>query len=315
MIYLKIKENACIMDEWQPEYEQMMFGPLHTRTTIDRAAEIKFAHMPSKLYKYRTFSESHTQALCHSVLYSSCPTSFNDFVDTNLVISENAKRKMTQKVYNSFGIRYGFPNAEVTSVQQFLEIAVDYLQRESGETTNLLQNAAMLELSVLLNNKVNQIIEDRQEQMRNVFSACCFSADNKSTLMWAHYADNNQGFCIEYDFKSEGIKADNVQLMFPVLYKSDARVMIDDIDAVDTSYMMYAATVKEVQWQYEKEWRRFYLGNEAGPKPMPEPTAIYLGPRVEKTNMNWMRDFCGGRIDMYKMEYDSTVNSMVPVRC
>lgn len=303
------------MDKWLQEYEIMMFGMQHTRLSMERAAEIKFDHMPDKLYKYRSFSENHKQALCHSVLYSSLPTSFNDFVDTNLIISEEAQCKMTQKVYNSFRNKFGFPRAKVTTNKQFLEIVAESLQKNARENAEDFPASILQMLNKKMDDEVFRIIENRQNQIRSIYSVCCFSADNKSTLMWAHYAESNQGFCVEYNFKKEGIMADDVELMFPVLYKPDARMMINDIDDTDSSYMMYAATVKDVQWQYEQEWRRLYLGNETGPKPMPMPTAIYLGPRVKPEDQEWMRNFCGDKIKIYKMRYDPVVNSLVPMEC
>lgn len=301
------------MDEWIYEYEQLMFGPEHTRASMEQAAEMKFAHMPEKVYKYRTFSDNHKQALQDSVLYSSLPTSFNDYIDTNLIISEPAKRGMTQKVYDSFREKYGFPKAEVSSNHDFLKIAEEYIRKMKGENIDPMPEEELCVLNQILDEGACRIFEDRRNQMRSIYSMCCFSAVNRSSLMWAHYADSSHGFCVEYAFKKEGIKADNVQLLFPVLYKSDARMPIDDIDKTDSSYMMYAATVKGIEWQYEQEWRRFYLGDDAGPKKMPIPSAIYLGPRVKQEDEEWMRDFCGDRIELYKMRYDPEDNSLVPV--
>lgn len=301
------------MDEWLFEYEQLMFGPERTRASMEQAAEMKFAHMPEKVYKYRTFCDNHKQALQDSVLYSSLPTSFNDFIDTNLIISELAKRRMTQKVYDSFREKYGFPKAEVSSNHDFLKIAEEYIRKAAGENIDPMPEAKLITLNQMLDRGRQQIVEERQKQLRSVYSVCCFSANNKSSLMWAHYADSSKGFCVEYAFKKEGIKADNVQLLFPVLYKSDARMLVDDIDETDSSYLMYAATVKDNQWQYEQEWRRFYLGDDVGPKKMPLPTAIYLGTRVKPENEEWMRDFCRDRIELYKMKYDQESNSLVPI--
>lgn len=300
------------MDAWIHDYEQLMFGPEHTRASMERAAEMKFAHMPEKVYKYRFFCDNHKQALQDSVLYSSPPTSFNDFIDTNLIISELAKRRMTQKVYDSFREKYGFPKAEVSSNHDFLKIAEEYIRKAEGENIDPMLEAQLIALNQMLDRGRQQIVEERQNQLRSVFSVCCFSANNKSSLMWAHYADSSKGFCVEYAFKKEGIKADNVQLLFPVLYKTDARMLVDDIDEMDSSYLMYAATVKENQWQYEQEWRRFYLGNDVGAKKMPLPTAIYLGTRIKPENEEWMRDFCRDRIELYKMKYDQETNSLIP---
>ena len=164
-----------------------------------------------------------------------------------------------------------------------------------------------------MDSNIERIKKDRQDQLRKIYSVCCFSASNQINLMWSHYAESNTGFCIEYDFKSEGLTAEDIQLMFPVLYKEDARIMVNNIDRVDTSDLMHAATVKEINWQYEQEWRHIFLGNNIGPQHMPTPTAIYLGAKVSAQNQSWMIEFCRKhQIPLYRMDYDPKMNKLEP---
>ena len=51
------------MDSWLQEYEELMFGKNHTKSTMDAAAELKYNHMPDVLYKYRQVSDNSLNAL------------------------------------------------------------------------------------------------------------------------------------------------------------------------------------------------------------------------------------------------------------
>ena len=94
---------------------------------------------------------------------------------------------------------------------------------------------------------------------------CCFSDENSSTLMWAHYADSNKGLCIEYDFnKLPNPKGDLLRnSIFPVAYTSepiDVKDLLSEMGRQIYQYPLDAAVLctalnKASMWQYEREWR------------------------------------------------------------
>jgi hypothetical protein len=84
-------------------------------------------------------------------------------------------------------------------------------------------------------------------------------------LLWSHYADGHQGYCVGFDaaqlkkavakklhFASERERSELLQVRYqqdyPVLNAFDARV--EPIELLNTSL-----TVKSKVWQYEQEWR------------------------------------------------------------
>ena len=91
---------------------------------------------------------------------------------------------------------------------------------------------------------------------------CCFSIDNTSTLMWAHYADSNKGVCIEYDFNELPVENLLRKSIFPVAYTTEPISVADLIN--DNGHQIYqypldaavlcTALNKSSIWQYEKEW-------------------------------------------------------------
>lgn len=93
---------------------------------------------------------------------------------------------------------------------------------------------------------------------------CCFTKSSKNPVMWAHYADNNEGVVFQFDktylydtrtneFRGQEVKyvgepfdvEDYVQAM-RALFENDYRPMCD---------IVYAT--KRMEWQYEKEVRFF----------------------------------------------------------
>ena len=66
-------------------------------------------------------------------------------------------------------------------------------------------------------------LRDQWESLRSITGITCLSEEDDSLLMWAHYANNHCGMCVEYNLLEI-----NRQLSFtpvPVIY-SDERVCI-----------------------------------------------------------------------------------------
>ena len=89
--------------------------------------------------------------------------------------------------------------------------------------------------------------------MKSQFRVACFTENNDSPLMWAHYADNHKGFCVEYDLTKlpEGYRYG----ILPVVY-SDKRYDATEIAiAPNKNLMANPLYFKSSHWEYEKEWR------------------------------------------------------------
>lgn len=87
---------------------------------------------------------------------------------------------------------------------------------------------------------------------REMVAISCFSETNMSKLMWAHYANNFSGFCIEYDFCKpayEGFQKQTVKVNY-----SNNRPRKEEGEPED-EYARQAMFTKASEWSYEKEWR------------------------------------------------------------
>jgi hypothetical protein len=108
--------------------------------------------------------------------------------------------------------------------------------------------------------------------------------------MWAHYANNHKGFCIEFDVDELFYGA--FQIILPVLYTQEMPLISVD-NPEEVKKIIYT---KAKQWEYELEWRISTIIADSKEKFMlldvPKPKAIYLGCKIEDGLKNYLLDFC-----------------------
>lgn len=151
---------------------------------------------------------------------------------------------------------------------------------------------------ILSHLKSTRYFEDNIYKCQNMIKVSCFSELNDNLLMWGHYSNKHQGFCIEYETKKlidvldnyEEESERNIAIGFlPVIYHTKK---IDFTKQIAPSYkgelsLYLAGLVKFIQWEYEYEWRLIYSNkfSKSGQIcPMPKPYAIYLGTKIDTKN-------------------------------
>lgn len=305
------------MEQWHNEYLELMFGPGHTLVTMSKAADIKYQHMPERLYKYRPISENTIAALREDYLMSSPPWRFNDIFEGSLLIDKaKAIANTSQRTYDNLRKLHPFlPEASVWNMEGIFDaIAKGF----GGSVTDLkkdyLYYPLMQQLIELGESKLNADIAKIQSINRNLYNIVCLSELHDSKLMWTHYADNSSGFCIGYDIKSMGILNPIVSCTMPVIYMDNPSMTVDDIDQLDGSQAMHLLSCKGMDWEYEKEWRIFYTANEAPRREtMPIPKEIYLGPRISDDNRRIMAEICMEKgIHLYQMVVNIESQKYIP---
>ncbi len=119
-----------------------------------------------------------------------------------------------------------------------------------------------------------KLAEQTFNLMPNETVLACFSEVLHNAPMWAHYADNHQGVCIEFSIDWE-IKADLPNQPLRVEYKTD-RPSLSTVDILNYSRREITnlpeqealhifeklCLIKSTQWEYEKEWRVFFNTKE-----------------------------------------------------
>ena len=130
----------------------------------------------------------------------------------------------------------------------------------------------------------NQLLPNIRKLISEYFKITCLSECLESPLMWAHYTDKHQGFCLEYDFTHSNhlyIQRKypdyffNRLLFFPVDYSQkrpqltkaflDSKTLFEFMKTKKlspnfTSNLLYSLLIKSEDWKYEKEWRIVKIG-------------------------------------------------------
>lgn len=145
-------------------------------------------------------------------------------------------------------------------------------------------------------NSINDIIDRGLASLRDNIKITCFSEELFSMPMWSHYADNHQGFCIEYNFSSLGWDNDLTKYLFPVGYETQRynitnlfKLIFNEPYDARIILLFFLMNIKHSSWSYEREWRiirmRFpeeEILNSGLEDCLVKPTAIYLGVNFNK---------------------------------
>lgn len=172
-------------------------------------------HIPLKLYKYGSFQSNYWKDVIYKAnIHLSSANIFNDPFDCKANFDY-------QKVINKGKFRKRllkmFPEDELKSIPKEI------------------------------------IQKDVIEGMRQDVYVFCFSEVWNSILMWAHYANNYNGFCIEYD--TSKIRDHILYNLYPVLYEKVYFDITDNLIDYNKNTGMICNLAKAQDWSYEKEWR------------------------------------------------------------
>lgn len=153
----------------------------------------------------------------------------------------------------------------------------------------------------------NQVLLDMFYKCKDLpgmlYKTTCLSENPTSILMWSHYADRHQGFCVEYDFNKvpdenlrNCLKKVNYRDDMPMLsIKSLTQIFCKKfqcdyvknptITQQTSDTCLEAIITKNTVWQYEKEWR-LVLNNLSGISigKLPFATKLILGDKISDKN-------------------------------
>ena len=160
-------------------------------------------------------------------------------------------------------------------------------------------------------------LRDTFDELRNTMGVSCLSESDNSLLMWAHYANNHRGMCVEYDLL--GINSALKFTAVPVIYSQERAcfnfIKLESMQNEAMSLFIHSLTSKSLEWSYEKEWRIIRDQESCGNQwdtnrkgallEMIRPSSIILGCAAEQEFEKEVREYCeNSRITLYKMEKD-----------
>jgi len=160
------------------------------------------------------------------------------------------------------------------------------------------------------NELVSQLI---QNKIQNFGVKCFFRSGFDNPVMWAHYAENHKGFCVEYEYdwkRSLKVGNDYKFLLSPVTYTSG-------ISAVDLMQVLInpdlaikqLLTCKASEWSYEQETRLIYFpmckesaGESVDFPPSLKVSAIYSGIAAESIGNDLQEAAQTLGVELYQMK-------------
>ena len=270
-------------------------------------SEVISQMMPSSLFRFRTCNKMQIDAFEKDELYAVTADKFNDPYDT-LVRYDKEGIKQSTASFMTF--------EALGQLKAFFKQGNDYpdevKQLLPRDVIEAIKNSLMLVPDD--DDSVKQYIEASRDQMLSLIdlyfpilaesskrfqTIACFCESIESVIMWSHYAQNHQGFALEYNLRDTLAHPITNVGIYPMIYNEerlDVSIymawaflgMIGIQSPIpDMLSSMKIALHKSKQWEYEKEWRLIdsTIRDFTSDKPSVihiKPTAIYYGQRIAK---------------------------------
>jgi hypothetical protein len=228
---------------------------------------------PMKLFKYEPACERKLQTLKNGEIWLSGANSFNDPFDCNIVhydteldnISPEQKKKILEIIYSQFD----------TSEPNFI----------NNDLRNEIQSYYKSEIDDA--DQLERAIESRYRSI----GVCSFISNGFDNLvMWAHYAKNHKGYCIEFEYENPLTISTGKSFqkkILPVTYvQSLPEIALMQLLIDPNKMVKDIILTKHNNWSYEKEYRLIDVKSSNEPlsisKARLKVTAIYVGLSADK---------------------------------
>jgi len=302
------ENNECFNDEWKKKFFRTYFGIGADKKTLNKCLDYKNEHIPDSLFKYSKVKNvisllSDDLMFLPKIEDLNDPFECNIFYDLDIVLGKFIDNLDKFVDYSKF-------DDEIISENESLFIS-KFLKQPFIES-------------------FEKILSEVEDKFKNKTSIICLSEDYRINPMWAHYADNHKGVCIEYDFKNISNFMFEV-LCFPIEYVEESdntlelSALFDDNIKTNSNWPLRLVLRKSHNWKYEKEWRiivsqffkdafyeknygniyfdEYYTDNHF--LKFIKPKSVYLGMNIELKDEEKLIDICKFRkINVYKMKKD-----------
>lgn len=162
---------------------------------------------------------------------------------------------------------------------------------------------------------------------KNKILVSCFTTINNNMPMWAHYANNHKGYCVEYEIN-------DTEKIYPVFYEQFRNKNSEELTNMVKelydyysdlknhkiefykifSYFYLSLCCKNKFWEYENEYRMLYRTDESGvykgktikiEDEYMDVKSIYIGYKCECNYVNQLINISKKiRCNVYKMDFN-----------
>jgi len=253
--------------------------------------------VPAKLYKYQSCNSYSFSNLKKGCLWFSKPEDFNDPFDCDI-------------------------NFEIMDVtQENLRLLFEHM-RASVSDKNRFDKKYLLQsgnINKAFTDDVKKfalmgIAEYRKKWMQ--IGVTCFSEKNDDVLMWSHYANGHQGFCLEFDTTFSPFIETEKDTPIKVHY-SNSYPPLSLADILNRNLPPLPKNLfgtKSLHWCYEAEWRILSsVGNIEYPYKATALTGVYFGCKMKEADKSAIASMLGDSpTQLYQMQRSDTEFNVAP---
>ena len=309
-----ILQNYCIINGniWPLEQVEKMGLEEYAARTI--------FSLPLRFYKY--FPDVEKNGTNYSILalesnevYLSSPNAFDDVFDSEIYVPWEDFEAYRIKTYAQWCKCDLTPNASTEDTANAVLMSI-YNAVRNGDTiesvfsTEGQEELVKLQVSVFSKRMICEMLKVKDwgialknvlaeeynrfsNDLQQMFRVACFTTTPMSQLMWGGYANEHNGFCLEYTVSTDKEYEDILHNIRPVMYcKSRRSVTTALLESYDHNLSMEAlgdiyfngVLRKSIDWVYQNEWRLLLPPQEHGQKGYLKKffpiTKVYLGNRM-----------------------------------
>jgi len=295
--------------DWKIEFCELLFPANEKPRNEDQAYELKYINRPKSIFKFRgvnqEFFPKYIEEIKDEMIWVARPDRFNDPYEIYF-------KADVQKTFFEFYLRK-YPRIKSEIPLEVLESIragerpserlFQYFLAKSG-------NLSKGSLEVLEEKFKNENLDQNRKFMNDTVKVCCFSERNDSIPMWAHYADEHKGFCIEYDIYDQAKEL--IRFLFPIIYTDEITDVTKELSDGVIGWGIKPTIFKSKDWSYEKEWRFIrstppdppYVGVHLKFFPI---KGIYLGTDIKDEHKSKLIEIAATKnIPVYKMTMSDT---------
>jgi hypothetical protein len=249
--------SGCYVDEKMDDID--FLNSNLSRQYLAKRLNLPLTHfqLPKSLFQYRAFKTFSLKNILTSKLTLVNPSKFDDLYDSYLHFDTSQTLKTDLDFIRLYGKLIG------------VDISEDWISDRIED-----------------NEKHEDYIA---ENLLTDLRVTCFSERSDNPLMWGLYADNNKGFCAEYDFSNYM----NKNLIFPINYSETPYDVTSEIESEKIiQAIILTSTIKDNRWKDQKEWRLILLVPFLDPEDflpiinVPNPKRIIIGEKFSPKNLN-----------------------------
>lgn len=289
--------------DWKENFVDMLWLYREpSRKHLDKCITYKDNHLPLKIYKFINLDriDRVLKSIEENKIYLNRPSNFNDPYDSmcklsiaKLMIIIRRQAELHSAIKNNLKFDY------IKNMNQSISIKLKTFKRKERE---------------MLDEEKEKLLS----KFKDILSISCFSEDYHSVLMWAHYAKNHSGICIEYDISGLN-KLDILRRgLHPVIY-NDKMIDITTLvfhqlnnRPIHHLLILKSSMYKSTDWSYEKEWRLIVSKPSNNYVTTPKPTKVLLGSKIEANNERLLREHCKSLlINVTKMRHSEHEHKMI----